>query len=72
MNGDDIKWLNDTMPVFPDGMPLRYRILCLLGYHKRETRNAPPDYKGRAADGSPIDLGGMRLRDQCGRCHAGL
>ena len=69
MNGDDIKWSNPTMLYFPPEMKLRHRITCLLGYHKRETRNAAPDHKG-FMNGKEIYLGSMKLRDQCGRCGA--
>jgi len=62
MNGDDIKWLNNSMPYYPKGMPIWQRILCVLGYHKRETRQSGKDHK----------YPGMKLRDQCGRCGAGL
>jgi hypothetical protein len=58
MNGDDIKWRNESMPWFPAGMPLWQRVLCLLGYHKGESRKTAPDHK----------FPGMKLRDQCGRC----
>lgn len=40
MNGDDITSSNPSMPDFPDGMPLWQRILCVLGYHKWETRRS--------------------------------
>lgn len=62
MDGDDIKWINTNMPYYPKGMPLWQRILCALGYHKRETRQTAKDHK----------FPGMKLRDQCGRCGAGL
>jgi hypothetical protein len=78
MDGDDITWRNGSMPWFPDGMPLWQRVLCLLGYHKRETRQSAPGHcygfeteegkrKGRFGlhDETP-----MKLRDQCGRCGA--
>jgi len=58
MDGDDIKWSNNTMPYFPKSMPLWQRILCLLGYHKSEARQCGKDHK----------FPGMRLRNQCGRC----
>ncbi len=54
----DITWSNKTMPAYPEGMPLWARVLCLLGYHKREERAAGPKHK----------FPGMKLRDQCGRC----
>jgi hypothetical protein len=58
MNGDDIKWHNDSLPWWPKAMPLWQRVLCLLGYHKRETRQTGKTHK----------FPGMKLRDQCGRC----
>jgi len=58
MNGDDINWSNSTMPYFPEEMPWWQRVLCLFGYHKRETRKTGKDHKHP----------GMELRDQCGRC----
>jgi hypothetical protein len=60
MDGQDIKSLNDTMPRFPKRMPLWQRILCVLGYHKWESRKAGP--------GRKLLVQGMKLRDQCGRC----
>jgi hypothetical protein len=58
MNGDDITSSNPTMPLWPKGMKLRHKILCLFGYHLRETRKTGPMHK----------YPGMKLRDQCGRC----
>lgn len=58
MDGDDIKWRNESMPYFPEEMPLWQRIRCLLGYHKWESRKAGPEHK----------FAGVKLRDQCGRC----
>lgn len=58
MDGDEIKWRNEYMPKYPGKMPLWQRILCVLGYHKRETRKCGP--RG--------SFPGMKLRDQCGRC----
>lgn len=63
-HGDDIIRSNDTIPKFQDGTPLWSRIRCLLGYHQRELRRAAPNHRG----GDGIWHGGMRLRDQCGRC----
>jgi hypothetical protein len=76
MNGDDIINTNDTMPVFPIGMRLYRRILCVLGYHVWETRQTAPGHcfgvqtaegerKGKFGlhDESPLPL-----RDQCGHC----
>jgi hypothetical protein len=60
MNGDDISSSNDTMPYWPRGMKLHHKVLCLLGYHFRETRQTGPHHK----------YPGMKLRDQCGRCGA--
>lgn len=54
----DITRRNETIPVFREGTPLWHRILCVLGYHKREPRHCGPDHK----------YPGMKLRDQCGRC----
>ena len=45
MNGQDIEWSNMSMPIFPDKMPVWQRILCLLGYHKRETRQTAPGHR---------------------------
>lgn len=60
MDGDDITRQNSSMPWFPKDMPLWRRVQCLLGYHKRETRQTGPSHK----------YPGMKLRHQCGRCHA--
>jgi hypothetical protein len=60
----DIHWRNETMPVFPDGMPLWARVLCLLGYHNAEPRQC--DDHHCYGDGTPSN--NMKLRDQCGRC----
>ena len=67
MDGQDIEFHNESMPWFPEGMTLYQKVKCLLGYHKWERRNAAKDHKGWV-DGKPIDLGNMRLRDQCGLC----
>jgi len=66
MDGDDIKFINDSMPWFPQEMSLWQRILCLLGYHKPETRQTAPGH--RYGDGKLHDDKPMKLRDQCGRC----
>ena len=66
MNGDDIKWSNSTMPSFPDEMPFWQRVLCLFGYHRRETRQTAKGH--RFGDGELHDDKPMKLRDQCGRC----
>ena len=76
MDGDDITWRNDSMPHFPKGMPLRHRIMCLLGYHKRETRQTAKGhrYGFQTDEGERKGIFGlhdespMKLRDQCGRC----
>jgi len=60
MDGDEIMRRNESMPHFPDEMPIWRRVQCLLGYHKRETRKTGPNHK----------FPGMKLRHQCGRCHA--
>lgn len=78
MNGDDITYHNNSMPDFPDGMPLWQRILCVLGYHKRETRQSAPGhcYGFPTEEGKRKNVFGlhdespMKLRDQCGRCGA--
>jgi hypothetical protein len=59
MDGDDITTRNQTVPEFPEGLPLWFRITCVLGYHKRETRKTGPNH----------EYPGMSLRDQCGRCN---
>lgn len=71
MNGDDIKFRNDSMPWFPDQMPLWQRVLCLFGYHKWESRQCAPDHRfGMTLAGGASGLHETRcaLRDQCGRC----
>ena len=76
MNGDDIKWDNRSMPHFPNGMPLWQRVLCLLGYHKSETRQSANGhcYGVQTEEGKRRGIFGihdetpMKLRDQCGRC----
>ena len=78
MNGDDIKHSNQSLPWWPDGMPLWQRFLCLFGYHKWENRQSPKGHcfgfqteEGKRKgvfglhDESPI-----KLRDQCGRCQS--
>lgn len=66
MDGDDIIWPNQSMPLFPKGMPLWQRVTCVLGYHKRETRQTAKGH--RYGDGTLHDDKPMKLRDQCGRC----
>ena len=66
MDGDDIRWSNDTMPSYPEGMKLWEKIVCLLGYHKSETRQTALGH--RYGDGRLHDDKPMKLRDQCGRC----
>lgn len=76
MNGDDITSHNETMPVFPDEMPFWQRVLCLLGYHKWETRQSAKGhcYGVQTEEGKRKGIFGlhdetpMKLRDQCGRC----
>lgn len=68
MDGDDIKFHNVSMPYFPKEMPLWQRVLCVLGYHKREMRQTAKGH--RFGNGTLHDDKPMRLRDQCGRCNA--
>lgn len=76
MNGDDIRGANTSMPWFPDGMPLWQRVLCLHGYHKRETRQSAKGhcYGFQTEEGKRRGIFGihdeepMKLRDQCARC----
>ena len=76
MNGDDIKWSNSSMPVFPKGMKLRHRIMCLFGYHLSETRQTAKGhcYGVQTEEGARKGIFGlhdenpMELRSQCGRC----
>ncbi len=77
-NGDDITWRNESMPVFPEEMPLWQRILCLLGYHKWETRQTAKGHcfgieteegRRKGVFGLHDELP-MKLNDQCGRCGA--
>ena len=78
MDGDDIKHRNDSMPWFPKGMPIWRRVQCLLGYHKRETRQSAKGhcYGVQTDEGKRRGIFGihddtpMKLRSQCGRCHA--
>lgn len=67
MNGDDITHSDANLPIFDEGTPLWKRVLCVLGYHKRETRVAP-----RRRNGYGDMIGPSKLRDQCGRCHTYL
>lgn len=77
MNGDDITQRNESMPVFPEGLPLWRRILCLLGYHKWETRQSAPGHcygfetdEGRRKGRFGLhDEDPLKLRDQCPHCH---
>ena len=64
MNGDDITWSNSSMPYFPKEMGLFKRIRCLLGYHKKETRQTIK----AGLNGLEMRKEPMKLRDQCGRC----
>lgn len=59
----DISWSNKTVPIFPNGLSLWGRIVCLLGYHMPQARRTGPNHRG--GDGSLMDF---KLRDQCGRC----
>ncbi len=76
MNGDDIKNYNTSMPHFPSRMPFWQRVLCLFGYHKRETRQSAKGhcYGFQTEEGERRGIYGihdeqpMKLRDQCGRC----
>ena len=78
MDGDDITCRNTTMPYYPKGMPLWQRVPCLLGYHKRETRQTSKGhcYGIQTEEGLRKGVFGlhdekpMKLRDQCGRCGA--
>lgn len=54
----DIERYNDSMIRWPPGVSILGKILCLLGHHKWEPREAGPDKRHP----------GMKLRDQCGRC----
>jgi len=67
MNDDDITKRNQSMPIFPSEMPMWQRVLCVLGYHKLETRQTAKGH--RYGDGTLHDDKPMKLRDQCGRCH---
>ena len=66
------------MPHFPDGMPLCQRVMCLLGYHRPETRQTAKGhcYGIETEEGKRKGIFGlhdekpMKLRDQCGRCGA--
>jgi hypothetical protein len=76
MDGDDIKRRNESMPWWPKGMPLWQKVLCLFGYHKRETRQSAKghQYGFQTEEGKQRGIFGihdekpMKLRDQCGRC----
>jgi hypothetical protein len=75
-NGDDITWRNETMPHWPEGLPLWTKIMCLFGYHLWETRQSAPGhcYGMQTEEGERKGVFGlhdetpMKLRDQCGRC----
>ena len=66
------------MPNYPEGMPIWQRVLCALGYHRREKRQSAPGhcYGFQTKEGERKGVFGlhdetpMRLRDQCGRCGA--
>ena len=76
MNGDDITYHNSSLPHFPEEMPFWQRVLCLFGYHKRETRQTSKGHcygfeteEGRERGVKGIhDKDPMKLRDQCSRC----
>lgn len=76
MDGDDITSVNEQMPHWPADMPLWQRVLCLLGYHQRETRQSARGhcFGVQTAEGERRGIFGihdetpMKLRDQCGRC----
>lgn len=78
MNGDDIKSDNSSMPRYPKDMPLWQRVLCLLGYHKSETRQSAKGhcYGIETEEGKRKGVFGlhdeipMKLRNQCGRCNS--
>ena len=78
MDGDDITYRNESMPYFPKGMPLWQRALCVLGYHKGETRQSAKGhcYGVQTEEGERKGVFGlhdekpMKLRDQCARCGA--
>lgn len=77
MEGDDITHDNRSTPHWPRAMPLWQRVLCLLGYHKRETRRTGKGhrYGVQTEEGERRGIFGihdehpMKLRDQCGRCN---
>ena len=77
MNGDDITKSNQTLPRWPNNMPLWQRVLCLFGYHKRETRQTAKGhcFGVKTAEGERKGVFGlhnekpMKLRDQCDRCN---
>ncbi len=76
MSGDEIGYSNHSIPVFPEGMPLWHRVLCVLGYHKGETRQTAKGhcYGFQTDEGRRKGIFGlhdespMKLRSQCGRC----
>lgn len=76
MNGDDIMYENTSLPWFPEKMPFWQRVLCLLGYHKWETRYSAKGHRYgiETKEGKQKGVFGlhdetpMKLRDQCGRC----
>lgn len=78
MNGDDIKDINDSLPWWPEEMPLWQKVLCLFGYHKWETRQSAKGhrYGFQTKEGERKGVFGlhdenpMQLRDQCARCHS--
>ena len=76
MNGDDIKFSNSTIPVWPKSMKLHHKILCLLGFHLEETRQTAKGhcFGFETEEGKRKGVFGlhdetpMKLRNQCGRC----
>lgn len=78
MNGDDISRINDSLPWWPKGMPLWQKIMCLLGYHKWETRQSEKGHcygfeteEGKRNGKCGLhDESPMKLRDRCCRCES--
>lgn len=76
MNGDDITYINETMPRFPKAMSFYRRVLCLFGYHVWEKRQTAPGhcYGFKTEEGERKGIFGLhdesplKLRDQCGHC----
>lgn len=76
MDGDDITSCNNSIPWWPEGMPVWQKVLCLLGYHKWETRQTAKGHcygieteEGiRKGKHGLHDENPMKLTDQCARC----